>query len=41
MQGYQQSVNVQNDNKLSQNHKLSQNTTNLKKVLNSRNKGIK
>ena len=41
MQGNQQSLNSQNDNKQLLNNKLSQNVTNYKKVLNSRNKGIK
>jgi len=41
MQGNQQSLNTQNDNKQLLNNKLSQNVTNYKKVLNSRNKGIK
>jgi hypothetical protein len=41
MQGNQQSLNAQNDNKQLLNNKLSQNVTNYKKVLNSRNKGIK
>lgn len=41
LQVNQQSMNIQNETKNFQNHKLSQNAINYKKVLNSRNKGIK